>query len=410
MRRNTEQRTVRSFIRRMPKINLQPAFQRGVVWSKKQKQLLIDSIINDLDIPKIYLHELNEGAYEEEAVDGQQRLTAVTEFFNNELSLSKFAKDVGGFSVKGKKFQDLDEDIKDIFESYELTVVTLRDASLEEVEEMFLRLQNGTSLNPAEKRNAMPGGMGNYIRHLARHPFFLNCGFTNNRFTYDNIAAQMVRVALSKEPNVDVGNTELVKLYEQNIEFDPRGADAKKIEATLDYLFGAFPEKRPELTKLTAMSLFSIAHHLRINYSVKGLEKGFGELFIQFEEERLADLRKESNERKDMLKVYEDACAASTGAKKSVGIRFDVLLDFYLVQQPSLPLLTNQRSFNEKQRIVIFRRDQQVCQLKIKCDGKICSWNDWHADHIIPWNKGGKTTIENGQVACVACNTTKGGW
>ncbi|MGI8569501.1 MAG: HNH endonuclease [Methylocella sp.] len=36
------------------------------------------------------------------------------------------------------------------------------------------------------------------------------------------------------------------------------------------------------------------------------------------------------------------------------------------------------------------------------------SWDDWHADHRLPWSKGGKTTVENGQVSCTACNLSKG--
>ncbi len=29
-------------------------------------------------------------------------------------------------------------------------------------------------------------------------------------------------------------------------------------------------------------------------------------------------------------------------------------------------------------------------------------------DHIIPWSKGGKTTAENCQMLCIACNRSKG--
>jgi uncharacterized protein with ParB-like and HNH nuclease domain len=103
MRRGTEQRTVRSFCRRMRKINLQPTYQRGAVWSKPQKQLLVDSILRDLDIPKVYLREIdNDDSYEEEAVDGQQRLTAIYSFFNDEFPLAKDADDVGSHEIKGK--------------------------------------------------------------------------------------------------------------------------------------------------------------------------------------------------------------------------------------------------------------------------------------------------------------------
>ncbi|KPC77283.1 hypothetical protein ADL26_02870, partial [Thermoactinomyces vulgaris] len=32
----------------------------------------------------------------------------------------------------------------------------------------------------------------------------------------------------------------------------------------------------------------------------------------------------------------------------------------------------------------------------------------WHADHEVPWSKGGRTDIFNGQAACPSCNLTKG--
>ena len=148
MKRGTEQRTVRSFCRRMKKINLQPSYQRGAVWSKPQKQLLIDSILRDLDIPKIYLREIDDDTFDEEAVDGQQRLTAIYEFYNDKFALSKNADDLDeSHVIRSKKFSALHEDAKDIFEAYELTVVLLRQSSEEEVEEMFLRLQNGTTLS-----------------------------------------------------------------------------------------------------------------------------------------------------------------------------------------------------------------------------------------------------------------------
>ncbi len=39
---------------------LDPDYQRiSDVWTKSKKQLLIDSLLNGFDIPKIYLYELN---------------------------------------------------------------------------------------------------------------------------------------------------------------------------------------------------------------------------------------------------------------------------------------------------------------------------------------------------------------
>lgn len=33
---------------------------------------------------------------------------------------------------------------------------------------------------------------------------------------------------------------------------------------------------------------------------------------------------------------------------------------------------------------------------------------DWHADHMVPWSKGGATELDNGQAMCPACNLKKG--
>ncbi len=46
-------------------------------------------------------------------------------------------------------------------------------------------------------------------------------------------------------------------------------------------------------------------------------------------------------------------------------------------------------------------------RLSEKCKKKV-EYNNFHADHIIPHIRGGKTTIENGQVLCSACNLSKG--
>lgn len=75
---------------------------------------------------------------------------------------------------------------------------------------------------------------------------------------------------------------------------------------------------------------------------------------------------------------------------------------------PTLSRKDDQRDFTHVQKLAIFRRDKGICQLKLKCDGIKLTWDDWHCDHIIPWSKGGHTTVENGQVTCSACNLSKG--
>lgn len=408
MRRGIEPRTVRSFCRRRATINFRPdEYQRGAVWSNSQKQLLIDSILRDLDIPKVYLREIKHEQYKEEVVDGQQRLLAIWGFYNNEFKLSKDADKVGDQDIAGKKFEELDEDIKDDFESYALSIVTLREATSDDVAEMFLRLQNGTTLNAAEKRNAMPGDMKYFVRELAQHPFFNNCGFRNHRFAFDHVSAQMLLSELKGEI-CNVKNTDLSKMYEENKDFDTSSTKAKKIKQTLDFLYSVFPSKTPELKKFNAISMYLLSRHLLENFAVKDRAKEIGDWFIGFEQWRKEDEKTPIDKREQEMVAYLERTSHSTDAQDSLEYRHKILLSRLHQHIVNLKPLDTHRSFSEEQRIAIFRRDNGICQIKIKCDGKKCEWDNWHADHKVPWSKGGETTVENGQVACPECNLSKG--
>jgi len=63
------------------------------------------------------------------------------------------------------------------------------------------------------------------------------------------------------------------------------------------------------------------------------------------------------------------------------------------------------RAFTEAHRLAAFERQKGVCPL---C-GKAFPLGEMHADHIVPWSKGGRTVPENCQMLCRACNFAKGG-
>ena len=61
------------------------------IWKIKDEQLLIDSILKGIPIPKFYLTEeysVKKGASIHYVVDGQQRLRAIYKFLNNKFSIA----------------------------------------------------------------------------------------------------------------------------------------------------------------------------------------------------------------------------------------------------------------------------------------------------------------------------------
>jgi hypothetical protein len=413
MRRENIPLSVGNLCRRIErgKINLRPEYQRGRVWSLGQKQLLIDSLLSDLDIPKIYLNYLeanNENTFESEVVDGQQRLSAMSEFLRNEFTLGNTRETINGKQVKGKTFDELDEDIKDNISDYMLNVIFLRDADEKERREMFHRLQAGKPLNAAEKRNAILSNMTSFVRGISHHGFFNKCRFDNKRMEYDNVAAQMIQIVLTGNHAANISARALKKMYLENKRFDTQGKEAKKAQSTLDFLDSVFIDKSPELTKTMALTFFSVIAHLKEHFVIKDMEKRIYEVFIEFHRKLLEEKVKPQNEQSDYLKGYQGAIEKATTSAESLSIRYLAVLEFFLDNLPDLKRLDKYRNFSESQRRAIWRKDNGQCQLKIKCSGKKCSGDNWHADHITPWSKGGTTTVENGQVACPECNLAKG--
>lgn len=66
-------------------LNLRPEYQRRLRWDNKKKSLLIESLLMNVPIPPIFLFEHDYARYE--VMDGQQRLNAIDEFFNNSFKL-----------------------------------------------------------------------------------------------------------------------------------------------------------------------------------------------------------------------------------------------------------------------------------------------------------------------------------
>lgn len=187
-------------------INTNPDYQRsGGIWTREKRCLLIDSILNDYDLPKIYFHEYpRERAMETgrkyAIIDGRQRLETIWQFMDDDLTLSEDIELQGDASIDlaGLRYSELAQQhpkLRIKFDSFVLPIVGVRtaDGDTDMIEEMFSRLNEAVPLNAAEKRNAIGGEFIEAIRRVATHSFFRSrVRFPNTRYQFREVAARML--------------------------------------------------------------------------------------------------------------------------------------------------------------------------------------------------------------------------
>src|SRR3989344_5179238 len=390
------------------RINTNPDFQRPPVWDLARKQLLIDTILRNYDIPKLYWRKIGSQPDKNDVVDGQQRLRAIWEFIDNKFQLPRDADPIEGGEIANLIYSQLPDELRRRFDIYNLSVVILTDTDEDEVREMFLRLQNGLTLKAQEKRNAYSGKMRDYVRKLVSCEFFKKVAFDNKRFTHDLICAQLVCLEQAGGAT-NVKNADLNKMYEAGKNFDAKSEIAKAVERTLRIMNEIFNEKTPELERYNVISLYCVLRELQLEYVLSEIKDKLFDWFVEFERKKAQnDLLPEDKANPEWL-AYKDKTSHSTDSLESIRWRMEFMLRNILEKYPKLQRKDNQRNFTHMQKLAIFRRDKETCQLKIKCSGKKLTWDNWECDHIEPWSKAGPTTVENGQVACPECNVAKGG-
>jgi len=134
-------------------LDMKPPFQRNPVWLTRHKSFLIDSILNGLPIPELYMQEIisQEGISKHIVVDGQQRIRAVLEFLEGSFCIDE--QDSPSWAEM--HFDDLTPEEQKKIYSYSFVVRMLPDIDDTQTRAIFQRLnRNVIALNKQELRQA----------------------------------------------------------------------------------------------------------------------------------------------------------------------------------------------------------------------------------------------------------------
>ena len=165
----------------------------------------------------------------------------------------------------------------------------LVDYSDDDVEDMFLRLQNGTPLNAAEKRHAWSGDVREVVAKLSRHRLFSLAGFSNKRFAFEDAAAKVLHLQLSGE-GADLKPASIKKTYDSNPHLNIEDPGVKKILRTWNFIARAFRGKQnPRLKKYAVLTLTAVSSELLDEYDFASYSKEFANASLGFEVRRIAN-------------------------------------------------------------------------------------------------------------------------
>jgi hypothetical protein len=253
-----------------------PDWQRGEVWDTPKKQQLIDSILRGWRLPKFYF--LKTAADEYEVVDGQQRLTAIYEFFANELPLTSDSTTLFG----GPYYKDLNAEYSDAFDDFEIDYDEIEGATEAELKQFFQRLQEGLPLTSSEKLNSVHSKLRDFCKNLAKHDFLKkSITLADTRYAHFDILS---KAAVIEIEGIEAGlrYDDIKPVFEAQSNFSTTSAAAKRLRAALDFLAAAFPKASPLLKNRTVVqSLISLDCRLIATGNAKGLEKTFAN-FVQY--------------------------------------------------------------------------------------------------------------------------------
>jgi len=430
---------------------LRPPYQRHAnIWPQQKRQSFLDSICRGYYIPAIVLRKvrMSEDKTKFEVIDGQQRITTIQMFYDGELELPQSLKSMTrGELLIRRRYSALEWEQRQWFDKLSLEADVInniedRTASehLKKASDIFWRLQLGEPLTFMERQHArVYSGARNFVAKYAddatfdydkynfemknadRHPFFGKIiSMKNDRMQHLLLLARLLLLEANNGPtelNLKAVDN-LFDKYAVSEVTDCSFENRKEAKSCLRVLnkFSALFEKdllakgessiRELKDEYFIVSLYLLLRHLDEHYV-------FGEsqysLLRDFVSQFYQRYKKDDPDDKEMSYFRDHR----RQAKDDIEARDLIVRAVFFSQHPNLFLKDSKRSFDEAQRIAIYRGDKGLCKMCLD-QGKpekeaFVPWSQYNADHIVAHIKGGLTLEKNAQVLCSYHNKQKGG-
>jgi Protein of unknown function DUF262 len=142
-------------------MDVRPFYQRRARWEPERQSKLIESFIMNIPIPPLFVYESDFAKYE--VMDGQQRISAIRDFYSNKFALTGLEQ---WPELNGRIYDKLPSEIKKGIDRRSVSyIVLLKESAISTEEETLLRQQvferlntGGIKLSNQEIRNSIYSG------------------------------------------------------------------------------------------------------------------------------------------------------------------------------------------------------------------------------------------------------------
>jgi len=379
-------------------------YQRGYIWKTSQRLQLIRSINHQYSIGVLVLFVNEKKQYE--ILDGQQRLKVILDYVNGDLDLK---------NTDITPYENLKQKEKILLDAYSIYYLKLKshhtDSKEEDITQTFLRLQEGTPLNRAEKISAHRGAFKDTFRQIRdTHPLFELMGH-DKRFRLRLLAAEMLLIELEGDfynkmfPSIELQSfIAAIKKYEKRIsakKYTSYIGNLNILHASLNYLLTA-------LKPSEVLSFYLLVSYLR---KCRAGNKNLINEISTFAKEFLKNLHSfgiydqqppEGMEKGifDNYKSYKLAAKVMT-TPESIKERCQLILDEF---NRFIPIVDKDptRYHNEEQKRTLYFSQKGICPV---CQ-KPMNFKDTSSDHMVRHSEGGKTdNLNKAQLLHIRCHT-----